>query len=606
MFRDKEHAKLDAILARYAPSQEQKLNKALDHAHYLIACCDLMGRSDDANFVEADHPRDATGKFTSAGNASGAASHGIIGYEKTLKKGAKGSVAGIMKHMLLSGNYSKNDIFTAAQTIYGLSDDKKGYVDWYKKDLLKKGEKVPEIPAVSKVGQEQKAAEGPTETAKPAAAPPTPKIGAAEVLSTNQSGMSDKEKIQWYEEALASGKVDPKAAGMLKGLLESTKEEVAKYAPKAPTPKEVKAKASEPAPATPTDKKTLQQKVAYHLPTKAVNTLAPVFEHFDKLTEENKPKVEYKLKELVNALAENESDTDGAKAALAKIEPIQGAGLSVAAVNDALAQVKSFFKAGSPADAPAAAPAYEPSTPAQKKVYDKLKAIPHFRTDHVNYFEDHSGKELKAVLKTDTRKIKGDFYAKVSSAYAGNKGDGNTASVHQAMDSYRAATKDDYSSDEQTAMQRYKGSDYREMNKALLKGSDGEGTIGKWNKDFREAVNKSVCPADTPVFRGLSCSLKSLTGFDDPEKGVGRCFEHVNFASCSRDMKISKAFGSNVLLKFTIAAGTKSIVLGSQVGEKEVVLPDKGIFRIDKVEAGGAHGVKHLVHVTYLGTKENE
>lgn len=603
MFRDEQRIKLEVFLAKHAPTAQQKLDRATSLAHDLIARWDLgIMRADDANFVESDHPRGPDGKFTKGSGAGGAASHGIAAYEKILKKGAKGSAAGLMKHMLATGDYSESDIFQAAQVIYNLPDDKKGYVKWYAKDLAKTGTPPPPMPAKSKVGGDEApkpaAASGPAQTAASTPSGPPPAVGDIPVPdSFYQQGLKvDAEKGDFTSAENIAGKASHPDKEYAKKLL-------AAYGK--PVPGSV-------APATPAAKpvpKTLQEKSKHYLPPSAHQDLEMMFPHMGKLTEENKPKVEGKLKELFNALAENEGDPAGTKEALAKIQPIDGMGLSIAAVNSAIEKTQAAH-AG---PATSSGSSYTPSTPAQKKAFDKLKKVPHFRQDHVNYFEDHEGNELKAVLNADTKKIPGDHYALVSSAYAGNKGEGNTSAVASAMHAYGIAAEKSLTNDESLASMAYKGSTYSAMNKYMLgQIKTPDPYIKKYVDDMRSAVNKSVIPADTPAFRGMRCSLKDLSGFEDAESSVGRCFEHKNFASISRNRDCSEGFagkgGSHkkILMKMTVPAGANGLVLGSQnVGsEAEIVLPDKCTFRIDKVEPWD-NGKGHFIHVTYLGVRED-
>jgi len=111
-------------------------------------------RADDANWKESEHPRDADGKFASG---SGASKKGLSDYKKTLKPGAKGTTLGLMKHMLLSGKFSKSDIFAAAHEEFGLPEEKNGYVNWAFNDLKKKGLNPPPMPKVSIVEEEPEA-----------------------------------------------------------------------------------------------------------------------------------------------------------------------------------------------------------------------------------------------------------------------------------------------------------------------------------------------------------------------------------------------------------------------------------------------------------------
>jgi phage-related protein (TIGR01555 family) len=355
----------------------------------------------------------------------------------------------------------------------------------------------------------------------------------------------------------------------------------------------------------------LKKKLDGNLPKEASDLLKPVFENIDKLTAENKPKVLDKLKDIYNSFAMNPDDADAMKVALGSIEPIIGHGMSVGAVNAALASAKKEY--GAKAEEPKP---YEPTTEIQKKVYDKLSKTPHYKQEHVNYFEDHEGKELRAVLKTDTKKIPGDHYAKVTSAYSGNHNEGNTSAVADAMDSYRWQQSQKFTEDQASALVSYKGSGYDALNEALLSGDELTGGKKKMAEAIDSAIAVSVIPATTPVFRGLKASLKDLSGFDDPELAVGRSFNHANFASTSRKQATSENFasgggaGKKMLMKFNIPAGANGVVLGSQGtgSEAEIVLPRNAVFRIDKVEDrefGYSKDKGHLLHVTYLGTKED-
>lgn len=312
-----------------------------------------------------------------------------------------------------------------------------------------------------------------------------------------------------------------------------------------------------------------------------------LIENLDKLTPENSVKVLeaiYKLHEVAEAGYKAE-DVD-------KLSPVTGAGMSVNAVNSVIASVKKSM--GTPIKP------YTPTTAAQKTSYSKFSKVPHYKQDHTSYFENASGAEHKAVLKTDTKKIPGDFYAKISSAYAGNKHDGNTSAVSSAMDTYKDHMHSVYTAEEHHALSAYKDGEYGAMNKTMLGHEEyASAHIKKNIEELNNAMKKSVVPADTPVYRGLNTSLKNLTGFDDPEDAVGRCFEHTNFASVSRDKGVSSAFGTKTMLKFTIPAGSPGIVLGNQYGEKEIVLPPRSVFRVDKVE-------ENMVYVTYLGVTSDE
>lgn len=352
-------------------------------------------------------------------------------------------------------------------------------------------------------------------------------------------------------------------------------------------------KAAEPQQGPDQTKNNLKAALTYGVPPDVTKELGSVFEHWDKLTAENKPKVEEKLKEIVSAI--NMTDT---KESLSKVLPIIGSGMSVNTVNNALAKIKSAH--GASVEVPST-PAYTPSTPAQVKVYDAFKDVPHYEQDHINYFQDSSGKKVKAKLKTNTENIPGDFYAKVSSAYGNNPDNGNTDAVGSAMQAYGNSQSKSWSGEQTTALSSYKGSGYSSINKYLLGNEEHKGEwVEKQVEHIRDAMKVSIIPADTPVYRGLNTSLENLTGFSDPKKAVGRCFVHANFASVSRSRSTSEFFGTKTVLKFTIPAGSNGIVLGQQAGgEQEIVLPDHAVFRVMKVESD-------TVHVQYLGTQSDE
>ena len=550
--RDVHHQKLDAILARISP--RRKIDRVLEGVEDLIARFELgplgtLVRGDDANFKEADHPRDKSGKFT---KGNGATAHGIAGYKESLAKAtgkaAKASGAGLINWMLMSGKYSKDDIYEAAQQEFGIKAQKAGYVNWYKKDLEKKGFSVPEPPKESTVGSEE----------------------------------SD---------------LDAKEAASL----EDFKQTEAKAPEPEPEP--------EPEPKAPEPPKTLAEQVKDSYVFKNVNVKAhldPVLQHLDNLTPENKPKVEAKLKELVamdvNPDGGEEEDEEFA-AKVEALQPIAGYGKSVSGVNDAIAALKQTWS--KQAAKPAAAATYTPHTPAQQQVFDALSGVPHFNETHIRSYQNKNGVKVTAILHQNTEEIADHGFTKVSSAYGEvvEHKTATSADVSNAMQEYAGHVMADLTPDEQYAVSSYKGSGYTAINNSLLAG----GAPHKSVKHIDSAMSKSRLPADTPLWRGMSATLEELTGFTDPAKAVGRSFDHVNFVSASRSKKVSEdRFGGNkgILLKFTAPAGAPGLVLGGQTGSSELesVLPRNAVFKISRVEP--RPGKEPVLHVVYLGTKD--
>lgn len=495
----------------------------------------FYARADEADFKEHEHPREADGKFT-----SGAGAGGDKGYLGTLK-GKKGSAAGLIKHMIMTGNHSESEIFNAAKKHYGLAEDKGHYVKWYHKDLQKSGSVPPPLLPGAKMSPHQKAKI--TDLAKkmgieaPKAAVPNP--ADDELASFNSEG----------EPTSPAPKVDQPYAK----LSDATKAK-----------------------------------------------LDNVMDNLDKLLPHNKAEVEQKLGQINQAL---QLPTVAAQAAaLAGVQPFPAnQGMGKAGVNTYLQLAQNDYGAKGKKPELPAPPSANPKTAKAQKIYDKLAALPHAQNEHVHVLENHAGVEIKSRLKTSTKLIPGDFYAKVTAAYEGSLGNSVTQTVDSAMNAYADATYDARPHDQVHALGVYQDGGYKTINKTINTGEQPDDYTQKMIDSLDEAFKTAVVPADTPVFRGVNATLKNLTGFDDPEKAVGRCFEHKNYASCSRSQGTSSSFGSNVMLKFTIPAGTPGIVMKHQANEREIVLNRGSMFRIDKVESKGSG---KLVHVTYLGTRD--
>lgn len=65
--------------------------------------------------------------------------------EKKAKTAGAQSAAALFKELIMAGKLTDDKIFEKVQEKFGLSDDKRSYVAWYRKDMIKKGvEGVPE------------------------------------------------------------------------------------------------------------------------------------------------------------------------------------------------------------------------------------------------------------------------------------------------------------------------------------------------------------------------------------------------------------------------------------------------------------------------------
>ena len=324
------------------------------------------------------------------------------------------------------------------------------------------------------------------------------------------------------------------------------------------------------------------------------------------------------VKSLVDAVENANLDTS-LLAAIKPVIPASGASMAVQAANEWLSKVQ-IDNGITPTAAPAPAPSkpssssYAPSTPVQKAVFEKAKGAPPYKSHQIHEMEDVYGNTVEAALKINTKEIADEGFAKVSSAYGDDPTNGATQAVSAAMGDYTNEVMKILTPAEKKAAHAYKGSAYQAITALLLGKSKGGPGVEKTIKDLESAINKAKVPCDTPSYRGLNASLKDLTGFDNPAQGIGRCFVHKNFGSTSRNVDVSKNFGDKVLLKFTLPAGAPGLPglpwSGENVShshEEEIMINRNSVFRIDKIEQnphGG--GAKHLVHVTYLGIKQND
>lgn len=338
--------------------------------------------------------------------------------------------------------------------------------------------------------------------------------------------------------------------------------------------------------------------------------LAENAKHWDKVGPSLKPAVDEKHNELKAALAHPTAAAQ--KNAIAALKPIENpSGMGQKSMNSFIAKVQNEYGvAPQPVTtAPTASPTPAQQAKAQTNVAAALKKAPHKVIKHINELEDHTGAMVQAKHVAETSKILGDHYHKVTAAY-GNSQDAMAPAVDKAMTAYWKDIDKTWDAPTKDAIYAYQNGHSGSINKYFREGPNAvdESTKTKVAK-MQKALESSFVPADTPAWRGLNCKFEELTGFADPSDSVGRCFEHKNFASISRRKQTSLNFGSNVLMKMTIPAGTPGLVVGGQTdgdggkhSEKEIILGPYSMWRIDKYEKG-AQGANHLIHVTYLGER---
>ena len=323
---------------------------------------------------------------------------------------------------------------------------------------------------------------------------------------------------------------------------------------------------------------------------------------------------EEKIKQLANhPTVIGYPDGFSAKYAASLIDALGGNGqqalnaAKMAASNAAVAAQKAAMSAHSAASAASSSKTYAPSTPEQQKAYETLKAKPHYELDHNNTFQDAQGNKVKAKYTANTEEIPGDFYATVSSAYGDDPTDGHTNAVDKAMQNYTDHVWAATPSSLHASLTSYKGSGYDPINDYMRGLNSGSPSVKKHVANIRKAMETARVPADTPIWRGLRSSLEKLSGFADPEKAVGRCFVHQNFASVSRSKETAKSFGTACTIRCTLQAGSKGYPIGAQGtygGEREIVLPDHTVFKITKVTKDFYGTGKHLIDCEVIGQSE--
>jgi hypothetical protein len=517
---------------------DEKVDAAIEKVYGLIDSLDLEGISVRVD-ANWNEGDHPRGPDGKFVSVGGAALNAIKAYEKSVKQGSKLTPQGMAKFLIKQDKFGEKDIFEALKAKFGLGDDKKGLVKAVYKKLVN-----------------------------------VDKLNLPPLLKESSPEVSEEEPKKQEEEAKAEEPAAPEPAPE-------------------PTP------APEPAPTTPMEK-------AGKLPDQVKQQLQGVIDNYSKLFSENKIQVDSKIDEIYDALQEPDPEKLYKKSEAVNLLSNPGYSQSIEATNKAIEEFQKYAadKAGKTN--------YVPNTQKQQQVYADLKKIPHEERKSFSFLQNSKGEKIAALLDLNTESIPQDFYAKVSSAYGGLATNVNSQSVNSAMQDYNYHMKGMANQKEAIAMNYYKGAGHGEMNRLLLDPNGPESNhqyIKDHVENFNSIMNRAYVPAETPVFRGIPITFEKLTGFKDPSDAIGRSFEHKNFASCSRSDDTSKFFGNPetqtaVMLKFTIPAGVKGLVLGDQgpSGEKEIVLPPRGVFKIKKVTLVGKG---HVVEVEYLGTAQD-
>ena len=602
----------------------------------------VVVRLDDANFTEDKHPRGPDGKFIK-GSGTKVSTKSFMAYMK--KEGKTVTKSALIKH-LLSGGHHQDDVIEAVKDEFP-SDSAavdKAYVKYYHNQLSKvipafpplkpgsSGEKYhgEEEPASS---EESKPFEFPVSKPKspPAAASEPFGAGAEKLPPANLESKQVKAIKELYigmtNEYGAVGKV---ACGLsltaATGAQKKFDDLLAAYIPFPETGDKQAMKLNE-----------LVADLKASLAGKSATTASPpkpipvAAQPMHKLSSDSKKFLSDQVEKYLDksqvagtkekyhaviAALDTKGSVEDQQNAVGKLETFPNpSGMLQQNLNKFIEKAQLDYgvqKLQSSVPASGVKPTPAQQQKAQDGVYHALVKAPPKKMHLVTYHYDASGNEVGAVLKADTSKIPGDHYSKVTAAYGLDPNPVSKA-VGEAMQAYGYHMGEARSDAANLAIWSYQGSGYAAINQALLNPEASHSpTIKKKIRQVANSIASEYLPADTPLIRGIKCSLKDLAGFDTEAESIGRVFEHKNFCSASRSERQAKWFAGDrhrVLLHFTAPAGCNALVMasGQTGGEAEVVLPTNCMFRIDKIEKStdsSGYDV-HKVHCTYLGVKEN-
>lgn len=343
---------------------------------------------------------------------------------------------------------------------------------------------------------------------------------------------------------------------------------------------------------------------------------ATIAQHMPNVIAANKPTAESKMGEIEAAL----SPFDPAK--LAAVLPIPNPqGMMQGSINTYLSNAQQ--DAGVPVSKTPPPPPVSAKTFAekaasalnakQKAAAASMNHAPHIESESTIKATIAGGAKAKIKLSVNTNEIPEGFLGLATAAYAGDQhhspdGEAHTKSVDPVMQNYaeHVATKLNHA--EKSIVSSYQGSS-TDINGYAGKLKHYGEPSASWKAKIaamQSAIEKSIVPADTPVYRGMNISLKDLTGFDNAADAVGKAFIHKPFASVSRSRSKARNFSDGkMLIKTTVPAGAKGFVMENQAWEREIVLGLNSSFKITKVESN-AEGHETVIHCDYLGHLANE
>ena len=264
---------------------------------------------------------------------------------------------------------------------------------------------------------------------------------------------------------------------------------------------------------------------------------------------------------------------------------------------------------------------YSPSVGDQKEAYARATEKGHRRLKTSTKIQTAAG-EVDIGHDVSTESIPGGYYERITAAMGGSLSFKKGSSAHnrevsKLLQEYSDIQHDAMTQEERDQIESYQGMDYESINEYMRGGpmiisttSTGPGSMRYAVKTLTDTINKSIIPADMPVYRGFAADIEDI--FPDAEPG--KVYQHDNFMSTSRSPNIASSFSAGnpdkpgVLLRMVVPAGASGLVMKYQdIGnEQEILLNHSAMLRFDSVEKRETPQAPHVVNCTFVGYKHGK
>lgn len=164
-------------------------------------------------------------------------------------------------------------------------------------------------------------------------------------------------------------------------------------------------------------------------------------------------------------------------------------------------------------------------------------------------------------------------------------GGGGDASVHASGPGSEKGHWDmKMSDDEQIALKKYSGIEYKNINRGLYDPPPPE-SVDNYIKDLDSVIDRSTLESDVTVYSGLGTSASAM--LSDLDEGSEVDFS--GYLSTSTKEGIAGVFskggdtGSRMMLVLNLHRGSRGFYMGDSDMEKELLLPRGQRYKINKI-----------------------